>query len=185
MRETGMPPSETRALLLWPVLLCGLLTVLNQTALAASPAPVVISAAPGRPILETRGASKFLNFDMMVRNQGDQTLRISKIEMSAYDAGHHLALRKALNTDAFAPSIAVIGDQMLTPGKTLDIFNPFPEFDAAVPVDTLQYAFCLQRETTAEEKEKTCTACRTIATSSMTSPSRRAFMPARPHWRCR
>ncbi|HEY2835393.1 MAG TPA: M23 family metallopeptidase [Rhizomicrobium sp.] len=163
-----MPPSETRALLLWPVLLCGLLTVLNQTALAASPAPVVISAAPvvisaapvvisaapGRPILETRGASKFLNFDMMVRNQGDQTLRISKIEMSAYDAGHHLALRKALNTDAFAPSIAVIGDQMLTPGKTLDIFNPFPEFDAAVPVDTLQYAFCLQRETTAEEKEK-------------------------------
>ena len=142
-----------RALLLWPVLLCGLLSVLNQTAFAASPALVAITAAPGRPILETRGASKFLNFDMMVRNQGDQSLRISKIEVSAYDAGHHLTLRRALNTDAFAPSIAVIGDQLLTPGKTLDIFNPFSEFEAAAPVDTLQYAFCLQRETTPEERE--------------------------------
>jgi len=75
------------------------------------------------------------------------------VEVSAYDAGHHLALRKAINTDAFAPSIAVIGEQILAPGKTLDVFNPFSEFEAAVPLNALRYSFCLQRENSAAEKE--------------------------------
>lgn len=129
-------------------------SILGQPAFAAAAtARVNIAAAPVRPIIEVRGADKFLNFDMMVRNDGELTLRLSKIEVSAYDASGHLALRKALNTDAFAPSIAVIGDQILTPGKTLDIFNPFHVFEAAVPLAQLRYAFCLQRETTEGEKE--------------------------------
>ena len=131
----------------------GFFVALGFPALAAAPAQLGIAAAPERPIIETRGAANFLNFDLMVKNQGDLTLRISKIELSAYDSGHHLVLRQALNTDAFAPSIAVIGDQMLTPGKSLDIFNPFHQFEAAVPLAELRYSFCLQRETNAAEKE--------------------------------
>jgi hypothetical protein len=131
-----------------------LVPVLGQPAFAVAPAaPIKITVAPDHPIIEMRGTNRFLNFDMMVRNESDLTLRISKIEISAYDANHHLALRKALNTDAFAPSIAVIGDQVLTPGKTLDIFNPFHEFEAAVPLTELQYSVCLQRETTPGEKD--------------------------------
>ena len=98
---------------------------------------MTVTAAPEHPIIETRGANKSLNFDMMVGNKTSQTLRIAKIELSAYDAGGHLALRKALNTDAFAPSIAVIGNQMLAPGATLDVFNPFSQFEAAVPLNQL------------------------------------------------
>jgi len=128
--------------------------VVNSAApVVNSAAPVAISVAPERPIIETRGANKFLNFDMMVRNKGDMALRISKIELSAYDGAGHLALRKALNTDAFAPSIAVIGEEMLNPRKTLDVFNPFSEFESAVPLAKLDYAFCLQRETTDAERE--------------------------------
>lgn len=114
---------------------------------------IVITAAPASPIVETRGGHRFVNFDFIVRNEGGANLRISKIEVSAYDAGHHLALRKALNTDAFSPSIAVIGSQMLPPGGSLDIFNPFPEFEAAVPLDRLDYSFCLQREDTQAERD--------------------------------
>jgi hypothetical protein len=125
----------------------------GQAAQAANPAEVAITVAPGHPIIETRGQNRFVNFDMMLKNAGALTLRLSKIEVSAYDGGHHLALRKALNTDAFAPSIAVIGDQLLAPGKSLDVFNPFSEFEAAVPLAELSYSFCLQRETTPEEKE--------------------------------
>lgn len=121
-------------------------------AFATAEPRVTIQAAPEHPIIEMRDASKSVNFDMVVHNASALTLRIAKIEISAYDAGHHLALRKALNTDAFAPSIAVIGNQMLAPGASLDVFNPFSQFDAAMPVDRLQFAFCLQRENTPAEQ---------------------------------
>ena len=128
--------------------------LLGQAALAAAAQPAItVTAAPAHPIIELRDTSKSLNFDMMVANKSNQTWRIAKIEVSAYDAGGHLALRKALNTDAFAPSIAVIGNQMLTPGATLDVFSPFPQFEAQVPLDRLTYSFCLQREDTAAQRD--------------------------------
>jgi hypothetical protein len=118
-------------------------------AMAAPSGPdVTIEVAPVHPIVEQRCPVKALNFDMIVRSRSKLSLRIAKVEVSAYDAGHHLALRKALNTDAFAPSIAVIGNPMLAAGGTLDIFNPFSEFDAAMPLDQLNYSFCLLDEST-------------------------------------
>jgi hypothetical protein len=68
-------------------------------------------------------------------------LRLAKIEISVYDAAHALVLRRALNTDAFAPSIGVVGNQILAPGQSLDVFNPFPEFEAQVPLKQLEYSF--------------------------------------------
>ena len=116
----------------------------------ASPV-VTIQSAPERPIIEVRGGNQFLNFEMIVRNASALTLRISQIELSVYDSAHHLALRKSLNTDAFAPSIAVIGSQVLAPGKTLDVFNPFSEFESFVPLTELQYSFCLLRESNEQQ----------------------------------
>lgn len=91
---------------------------------------------------------------MMVRNVSNLTLRISQIELSVYDSAHQLVLRKALNTDAFAPSIAVIGGQVFAPGETLDVFNPFSEFESAVPLTDLKYSFCLLRESNEREREE-------------------------------
>jgi hypothetical protein len=126
-----------------------------SAAISAPPAPgVTIEIAPGHPIIEQRGPVKALNFDMIVRNRSNRNLRIAKVEVSAYDSGHRLALRKALNTDAFAPSIAVIGSPLLPPGGVLDVFNPFTEFDAAMPLDRLDYSFCLLDDTTPTAREK-------------------------------
>jgi hypothetical protein len=120
----------------------------------AAPAPgVTITAAPASPIIEKHGAEHLLNFDMIVANSGSETYRIAKIEMSVYDQGGHLASRKALNTDAFAPSIAVIGNQILAPGASLDVFNPFWQFEPLMPLAKLDYDFCLLRESTPEQRE--------------------------------
>jgi hypothetical protein len=59
-----------------------------------------------------------------------------------------------INTDAFAPSIVVIGSQILAPAETLDVFNPFPEFESSVPLTDLQYSFCLLRESNGQRREK-------------------------------
>ncbi|HEY4273867.1 MAG TPA: hypothetical protein VGM68_00155, partial [Rhizomicrobium sp.] len=128
-----------------------LLPVLNA---GAADAPGVrVTAAPVQPILERYGADRLLNFDMLVRNDGRETWRIAKVEMSVTDSGGHLVTRKSLNTDAFAPSIALIGDRILTPGKTLDVFNPFSQFPADMPLHRLTYEFCLQREATPAQQE--------------------------------
>lgn len=121
----------------------------------APAAPVVtIRSEPEQPIIEVRDGNQFLNFDMVVRNSDTSTLRISAIEVSIYDSAQQLAMRKSINTDAFSPSIAVIGDQMIGPRETLDVFNPSSAFESSVPLTELQYIFCLQSESTEEEREK-------------------------------
>lgn len=63
-------------------------------------------------------------------------------------------LRKSINNDAFAPSIGVIGKQVLTPGEALDVFNPFPAFASFVPLTNLQYSLCLLLESSQQQREK-------------------------------
>jgi hypothetical protein len=115
---------------------------------------VTIRSAPERPIIEVRDSNQFLNFEMIVRNASELTLRISQIELSIYHSAHQLVLRKSINTDAFAPSIAVIGKQTLKPGETLDVFNPFSEFESVVPLTELQYSFCFLRESNEQQRER-------------------------------
>ena len=131
------------------------LSLLPLSALVAQAAPVIaVTPMPEHPIVESRNGQNFVNFDMVVRNQSDLTLRIAKLEVSVHDPAGALVLRRALNTDAFAPSIAVIGNQLMAPGQGLDVFNPFPQFEAGLPLDRLIFSFCLQREGNDAEREK-------------------------------
>lgn len=125
-----------------------------RSATADSNPGVTVTPLPNRPIIEARGADQFLNFDMTVRNGSPLALRLAKIELSVYDGKGRLVRRTALNTDAFAPSIAVIGDRFLEPGGSLDVFNPFAEFDRDVPLNRLEYSFCFLRENGPGERER-------------------------------
>jgi hypothetical protein len=120
----------------------------------SGPPIVTVRSAPEHPIVEVRESNQFLNFDMVVQNPSSLRLRISQIELSVYDRAHQLVLRKSINADAFAPSIAVIGKQILEPAETLDVFNPFSEFESSVPLTELQYSFCILRESNEQQREK-------------------------------
>jgi hypothetical protein len=118
-------------------------------------APVVtVRSAPENPIIELRDRNQFLNFDLIVRNVSKLTLRLSEIQLAVYDSTHSLVMMKSLNTDAFAPSIEVIGKQTMAPGEHLDVFNPFFRFESSVPLAELRYSLCLLREENAEERER-------------------------------
>ncbi len=136
-----------------------LFLLLPSLCVGATPSPPIpvaleIRSAPERPIIEVRGSNQFLNFELLVRNITGATLRISQIELSIYDSAHSLVLRKSINTDAFAPSIAVIGKQTLGRGETLDVFNPFYLFESSLPLSDLRYSFCLLRESNGLQREK-------------------------------
>jgi len=134
---------------------CMMLPLLTVSASAGPPLPIAtIRAMPDEPMIEIRDGERFVNFDLILTNRSNVTLRLAKVEVGVYDAARALVLRRALNTDAFAPSIAVIGNQLVSPGQNLDIFNPFPIFEAQVPLDRLHYSFCLQREANDADREK-------------------------------
>lgn len=129
------------------------LFALPLLALAQAQPVISIVSMPANPIVETRDKNNYINFDMVVKNESNMMLRIAKLEVSIFDADHALVQRRAINTDAFAPSIAVIGQRLIAPRESLDVFNPFPAFEAQVPLNRLEFSFCLQRETNANERE--------------------------------
>ncbi len=131
-------------------LLCGP-SLLAQTPRASV---VRVRSAPEAPIIEVRDQTQFVNLDLIVTSQADVPLRISEIQMSVFDSSGQLVLRKGLNTDAIAPSIEIIGARVLHPGETLDIFNPFSQFESIVPLTKLRYSICLLKESNAQEEER-------------------------------
>jgi hypothetical protein len=48
----------------------------------------------------------------------------------------------------------VIGKRILEPAETLDVFNPFSEFESPVPLTDLQYSFCILREANEQQRQK-------------------------------
>lgn len=137
-----------------PCLLAALLWCQHAAFGEPLPPVVTIQPAPENPIIESRDANHFLNFDLIVQNVSKLTLRLSEIQLAVYDSTHSLAVMKSLNTDAFAPSIEVIGKQTMAPGEHLDVFNPFFRFESSVPLAELRYSFCLLREENERERER-------------------------------
>jgi len=132
------------------ILLAGVGAVFCET-----PPPVLtIQPAPERPIIELRDGREFLNFDLIVRNESHLTLRISEVQLNVFDSAHRLLLRRSINTDAFAPSIVVIGKQTFRPGESLDVFNPFYAFDSTLPLAQLEFSFCMLRESNELEQQR-------------------------------
>lgn len=118
------------------------------------PSVLTIQSAPVQPIVERHQGGKSVNFDLIVTNISRQTLRISEIQLDVFDAEQQLVLQRSLNTDALAPSINVIGKQILSPGETIDVFNPFFEFESGLPLAELHFSFCLLTESNPRERKR-------------------------------
>ena len=93
-------------------------------------------------IYKEQGENKqFLNFDFLVKNNSTDTLRLSKVSVSVYDKKKRLILSRFLDNNGTAPSIQIIPNREFIGAETKLIFNPFTEFNLALPLDTLEYVF--------------------------------------------
>lgn len=100
---------------------------------------VSLRAMPQRVLIE-RGASQYLNFDLVMANGGTDTLEITRIELSVYDRAGGLQLRRLVNENGPSPSARILApDRMLAPGASGMVFNPFPEFPRDVELARLRY----------------------------------------------
>jgi murein DD-endopeptidase MepM/ murein hydrolase activator NlpD len=115
---------------------------------------ILISAEPVVPLIEHRDGSKLLEFDFAVRNDRPDTLRLTEIELSIYDANGELATRKSVNSNGLRPGIEVVAPAILHPGEVMDVFNPFYAFAADVPLATLEFAFRYVVENSPEQANR-------------------------------
>jgi murein DD-endopeptidase MepM/ murein hydrolase activator NlpD len=114
---------------------------------------LAIVVMPQPPLIEVRDGQQLLNFDFVVRNAGKSTLRLTEIEVSAYDSEKQLVLRKTVNSNGLSPSVDIVAKPTLGSGEIVDVFNPFYSFAETMPLERLEYAFRYVREDDAHERE--------------------------------
>jgi len=107
--------------------------------LAADPSTLRLQAEPRMIYLEHVGATQAVEFELRVANTGDQPLDIQRIEVSAYDAGDRLLLRRFIDGNGVRPSIGTLGERTVPAHDALTVFNPFPRFAAELPIARLHY----------------------------------------------
>jgi len=103
--------------------------------------------------IERRGAEQRINFDLLIHNAGTLPLRISKIQVSVYDANGFLAFRRYLDENGVPFGISTIPERIVPARGSLDSFNPFYSFEEEMPLARLHYEVFLEKTS---EKNRTC-----------------------------
>lgn len=112
-----------------------------------------VTVAPGTVwSLPGNGVQK-VNFDLLVRNEGEKALEIDEVEMQAFDGRGVFVTGRELNSLGMYPSVLTLNVREVPPGKAVVVFNPFPEFPAASEIARMRYAITLSVKLAEEEQE--------------------------------
>jgi hypothetical protein len=102
--------------------------VLAAAALA-SQFHIRIANLPALPFIETRGDAQIVNFDLLLHNDGQKPLRLAAIHEKLFDKSGKLEAQRELNGNGKPSALAGLGDTVIAPGETKDIFQPFDRYD--------------------------------------------------------
>jgi hypothetical protein len=114
---------------------------------------VEVQAFPATPLIEIRDGRQLLNFDLAVTNRGKNTLRLSEIEMTVFNAAGEFVIRQTVNSDGLSPGVDIVSKPLLAPGETVDVFNPFYSLGADVPISKMTYVFRYLVENNDQQRE--------------------------------
>ena len=109
---------------------------------------------PAIPLIEKDQYGQYLNFDLVIKNTSGHILDLSAIEITVIDKAGKIVLRKSLNQNGQAPSIALLGNTILKPGDIKSIFNPFYNFSPDIPIGVLKYEFFFNYSDTQKQIER-------------------------------
>jgi Peptidase family M23 len=112
----------------------------------AQEAPLRITVRPQPLYIERTRMAQLVNCDFMVENSSTEKWILREIEVSAYDAGGKLEVRKFVNDNGNSPSIATLNKREARPGERMLVFNPLFSFDREIQLATLVYRFSWRAE---------------------------------------
>ncbi len=112
--------------------------VVTAAALAAA-LPLSAESRPLHPYAEVTGSGVDVDGDLLVRNAGTEAWELVELALDVRDANGRLIQRKELNGNGTSPSIMLVTERKVEPGKGLLIFNPLAHFAADVRPARLDY----------------------------------------------
>lgn len=118
-------------------------TVIARPESKTAPDQVVITVSPKKPLIEKKAGAQLLNFDFIIDNRTQGSLRITRIELTVLDGAGKMALKRTLDERGFDSALNTIPDLEIGRRSAHLLYNPFYEFDPAVPLKTLRYEFTL------------------------------------------
>jgi hypothetical protein len=106
---------------------------------------VRVRVIPEPPFVERDEKGLYLNCDFRVENQTGERIRLTRIEVSTFDAANRISSRKFLaEQGSLSPAIETLPRRVIESDGVVDIFNPFHTLDPAVPAATLRFEFQFQ-----------------------------------------
>ncbi len=94
---------------------------------------------PEQPLKEKNSNQYHLNFDFVIENSSKDTLRLTRLEVQAFDKNNVLVQQKFLDNNGTAPSINTIPEIQWNGMAKNILFNPFPEVNLVIR--KLEYTF--------------------------------------------
>ena len=118
-----------------------------MTPFAALLLSLTITTVPPTPLIETAKSGQTLNFDFLLENTTTGKVELMEIEASVLGPDGTLIVQRRLAGNG--ASILTLPQRELAPGAKMIVFNPFPDFESDVPLQTIRYDF------TFDDKERT------------------------------
>lgn len=107
----------------------------------AAQQPITIKHSPEAVLIENLGGQNAVNFDFIIENTSKDTLEISSIKVSLFDAKGILVQERFLDNNGTAPSIKTIPNRVWN-GKSKELmFNPFPLYSTSLQAQTMVFEF--------------------------------------------
>jgi murein DD-endopeptidase MepM/ murein hydrolase activator NlpD len=106
---------------------------------------VRVAVLPDPPFLERDQKGQYLNCDFRVENRTGEKIRLTRIEVSTFDAGGAITSRRFLSEQgSFSSALQTLPRREIDSDAAVDIFNPFHTLDPVIPADTVRFNFEFQ-----------------------------------------
>ena len=138
--------------------------------LACAPVSAVSARfSPAQPIVEPTQKGLELNFDLLIHNESNVPITLTRLEISYFDTLGREVLRRELSGRGAAPNIETISQRRIDAGAEWLFFNPFPEVPSGFDTHRVQARLSFS----AEDGET-----REVSVETTTSTRR----PTQPRW---
>lgn len=106
---------------------------------------ITITVKPEKVYFEKDQSNKYLNFDFLIENKSSRSTILNAVEVSIFDENNKLAKRDFVNIYS-RESLELVFAKPIEAHRNKLLYNPFPVFDAAIPLHKLHYEFSFQTE---------------------------------------
>jgi hypothetical protein len=95
-----------------------------------------------------------VNFELRCQNASERSAVIEKISAKGFDKREHCIFSLFVDSNAVSPSIEIIPERKLEPGKTLEIFNPIAELPLEYDFERMDFSLRFISEDAANLKAR-------------------------------